>query len=137
VQQAGAAFGLDGADDEAEAAKMLFPLLLAAFQAAQPGSNAATSPPPVANPQPPAIDVTGSMAAYRDWRICLEAALATDGRRSARVRADGAFETCSPHEAALSAATIAAFGPDGGAELMGRFSRETRAELGASPQHRR
>ncbi|HEY0011687.1 MAG TPA: hypothetical protein VGB79_02405 [Allosphingosinicella sp.] len=116
---------------------MLFPLLLAAAHAVQPDPNAATSPPPVANPQPPAIDVTASMVAYRDWRICLEAALATDGRRSARVRAEGAFETCSAQEQALSVATLAAFGPDGGADLMGRFSRDTRAELGAPPQPRR
>ena len=114
---------------------MLFPLLLAVLHAGQPGANA-TSPPPVADPQPPAVDVTASMVAYRDWRICLEAALATDGRRSARVRADGAFETCAAHEEALGVATIAAFGP-GGAELMSRFSRETRAELGATRPSRR
>jgi hypothetical protein len=116
---------------------MLFLLVLAALQAAQPGSNAAApSAPPIANPQPPAIDVTASMAAYRDWRICLEAALVTDTRRSARVRADAAFETCAAQEEALSVATIAAFGL-GGAELMSRFSRETRAELGATRANRR
>ena len=92
---------------------MLYHVLFAVLQGGLPAPHAATIPPPVANPQPPAIDVTASMAAYRDWRICLEAALATDARRSARVRAD------------------AAFGP-GGTELADRFRRDTRAELGAT-----
>jgi hypothetical protein len=112
---------------------MLIPLLFAAIQIA-PASNAATSPPPVANPEPPAIDITAGMRAYAEWRMCIDAARgAGPDQRSPRRRADAAIASCAVHEEALSTATLAAFGPAAGADLMARFRRDTRAQIGASP----
>jgi len=111
---------------------MLIPLLLAALQPAPP-SSAATSPPPVANPAAPTIDTTASLRAHIDWRMCIDAARgAGPGVASPRRQADAAIAGCTVHEEALNAA-LAAFGPAAGADLMGRFRRDTRAQVGASP----
>jgi len=101
---------------------MLTALLLAAAQPAQ------------AAPPDDAIDVTASIIAYRDWRLCLDGLLGPPPRprRPRRADVEAAFAACRAHEDSLRTATAAAFGPAQGAEVFADFRTRTRAELGAS-----
>jgi hypothetical protein len=98
--------------------------LLLLLAAAQP----AAAPPPKG-----AIDVTASIIAYRDWRLCLDSRLGPPprARRPKRKALAAALATCRSNEEALRTALAAAWGPVEGAAIFAKFARDTRAELGA------
>ena len=102
---------------------MLSLLLVAALQAA---------PAPAAAPAEKPIDVTASLIAYRDWRLCLDGVLGPPPRaRPPKPKAvEAAFVTCRSHEVALREAVVAAFGPEQGGQAFDRFVRGARGELG-------
>ncbi len=100
---------------------------------------AAAQPAPVPSPPPEKkIDITATMEAFLEWRACLDVLLGPPprARRPKRAEADAAFARCRSREDTLGAAAKAAFGPGSGDELFGRFSRDARAELNASPLER-
>jgi hypothetical protein len=107
---------------------MLALFLLAALQAAPA--------PPVAADKP--IDVTASLIAYRDWRLCLDGVLGPPPRaRMPKPKAvEAAFEACRSHEDSLRKAVVDAFGPEEGGQAFDRFRRGTRTELGVPPEPR-
>jgi hypothetical protein len=88
------------------------------------------------SPPKDAIDVTASIMAYTDWRLCLDSRLGPPPRvrRPRRKALEAALAACHPHEDSLQAALTAAWGPAEGAEMFAKFARDTRAEIGAPPQ---
>lgn len=107
-------------------------MLTALFLAAAP---LAPAPPAPAPPPRDAIDVTASLVAYRDWRLCLDARLGPPPRprRPKRKAAEAALAECRSHEDGLRTALAAAFGAAEGAGMFAKFARDTRAEIGAAP----
>jgi hypothetical protein len=97
----------------------------------------AAAPAPAPAPGPP-IDVTASVGAYIDWRMCLDGRLGPPPRPRQPTQAalEAAFAACRSHEDTMRTATTAAFGPAEGAGVFERFVRGAREELGASPARR-
>ncbi|HEV7660372.1 MAG TPA: hypothetical protein VGO55_11055 [Allosphingosinicella sp.] len=96
-------------------------------------------PAPAPAPAPrPGIDVTASVGAYIDWRMCLDGRLGPPPRprQPGQAELEAAFAACRSHEDSMRTATAAAFGPAQGAEVFERFVRGAREELGASRARR-
>lgn len=102
-------------------------LLLSAQTAVQPAP---------ASPSSDSIDVTASLVAYRDWRLCLDSRLGPPprARRPKRSAIEAALVTCRSHEDSLRSALAVAFGPSEGAEMFAKFARDSRAEIGLPPE---
>ena len=100
----------------------------------------AAQPAPAAEPAPaePAVDVTDSLIAYRDWRLCIDARLGLPPRLRVPSQAavEAALASCRSHEESLRQAIATAFGPAQGAELFAGFAARTRTEI-AAPHSKR
>ena len=109
---------------------MLIALLVAAAQPAQAAQPSQPAQPPA---EEPAIDVTASVRAYVNWRVCLDSQLGQPPRPVAPAprAVDAAFAACRPQQDTLRAATAAAFGPQGGAEVYATMVREGRTQVSA------
>ena len=91
----------------------------------------AAAQPAAAAPAEASIDVTASLIAYRDWRLCLDSRLGPPprARPPKRKALEESLAACASHEQLLQSALATAFGPTEGAEMFAKFARDTRAEI--------